>query len=251
MMQRLRDQTSSSDPVMMRAAELLSSMPPLDTSQLRRRVLPSAVGRRAAVVGLRPGLVLAVTLGTVVAAAATMHTWPHVLDRAPGSLSGPPAQAPVSPVSAPSPARGSAFVAPPPADVPTYVVNDVSGAESASGGSEPSHALTKAPVSNAPVRKVAQGDTSAAPDESTLIVRAVRALRRDGDPTRAEAFAAQSLQRFPHGAQVEEAMDLVMESAFARGDVPEAQRAASAYLDRFRSGRFADRAQRILAPPTR
>jgi len=83
-MQRLIDQTSSSDPVTVRAAELLSSMPPLDTSQLRRRVLPSPVGRRAAVIGLRPGLVLAVTLGTVVAAAATMHAWPRALDRTPG-----------------------------------------------------------------------------------------------------------------------------------------------------------------------
>jgi hypothetical protein len=247
MMQRLIDQTSSSDPVTVRAAELLSSMPPLDTSQLRRRVLPSPVGRRAAVIGLRPGLVLAVTLGTVVAAAATMHAWPRAPDHTPGALSGPPTEAPVAPpVSPPSPARGSAFVSPPTTGVP-----DVSGAESAAGGSEPARSPTKAVVSNAPSTKVAPRDTSAVEDESTLIVRAVRALRRDGDPTRAEALAAQSLQRFPHGAQVEEAMDLVMESAFARGDVPEAQRAASAYLDRFRSGRFADRAQRILAPPTR
>jgi hypothetical protein len=88
-------------------------------------------------------------------------------------------------------------------------------------------------------------------DESTLMVRAVRALRRDGDPARAQTLAAQALQRFPHGAQAEEAMALIMEAASARGDTSGAQHAASAYLARFGSGRFADRARRILVSPAK
>jgi hypothetical protein len=83
-------------------------------------------------------------------------------------------------------------------------------------------------------------------DESTLMVSAVRALRREGDPARAQALAQQALQRFPHGAQAEEAMALIMEAASARGDASGAQQAAAAYLARFGSGRFADRARRIL-----
>jgi hypothetical protein len=46
-------------------------------------------------------------------------------------------------------------------------------------------------------------------------------------------------------------MALVMEAASARGDAPDAQRAAASYLDRYPSGRFVDRAQRILASPAK
>jgi hypothetical protein len=83
--------------------------------------------------------------------------------------------------------------------------------------------------------------------ESALLVSAVRALRREGDPARAQALAEESIQRYPHGAQVEEAMALVMEAASMRGDVPGARHAAQRYLETFRSGRFVDRAARILA----
>jgi hypothetical protein len=83
------------------------------------------------------------------------------------------------------------------------------------------------------------------------MVRAVRALRRDGDPKRAQDLAEQALLQFPHGVQVEEAMALVMEAASARGDSAGARRAAQTYIDRFHAGRFADRAQRILSSPER
>jgi hypothetical protein len=101
------------------------------------------------------------------------------------------------------------------------------------------------------VARAPQREIGTVEDESTLIVRAVRALRRDGEPARAQALAEQSLAKFPHGAQVEEAMALVMEAASARGDAPDAQRAAASYLDRYPSGRFVDRAQRILASPAK
>jgi hypothetical protein len=78
------------------------------------------------------------------------------------------------------------------------------------------------------------------------MVSALRALRREGDPARAQSLAEEALQKFPHGAQAEEAMALIMEAASARGDASGAQQAASAYLARFGSGRFADRARRIL-----
>jgi hypothetical protein len=250
MMQRLRDQTSSEDPVTARAAELLSAMPPLDTSKLRPRTLPRAVGRRLAGVRIRSVAAFAVTSVTVAAAAATMHAWP--LSRAASGLWGTATEA-TSPISPPSfetsGSSGTARLVPPPS--PVDVPRDVAPARSAVQGSSPPRATAKTPASSLQVSKAAPREMAVVEDESTLIVRAVRALRREGDPARAQTLAEQALVRFPHGAQVEEAMALVMESASARGDAGGAQRAASAYLDRFRYGRFADRAQRILASPAR
>jgi hypothetical protein len=251
MMERLRDQTSSSDPVTARAAVLLSAMPPLDTSRLRTRVLPPPLGRRLAGVRFRTGLVFAVTLGTAAAAAAALHSWP--LNRAPDASMSVALSAISSPVPSPSSERGSRPNAPPaPAiDVPSHVAGTApgTGSDNSNGTSEqPSRAPAKASLS---VARAPQREIGTVEDESTLIVRAVRALRRDGEPARAQALAEQSLAKFPHGAQVEEAMALVMEAASARGDAPDAQRAAASYLDRYPSGRFVDRAQRILASPAK
>jgi len=301
-MRRLRDQTSSTDPVTARAAELLSAMPPLDTSRLRARTLPRSDRQRGAAARIRPGVAFALTLATVAAAAATLHAWP--LPHAAGGLSGSLREATVSPASSPSSERGAGRIAPaaPAVDVPGNVVatvtGDVAGTVHRDGivspvavesvGLPPTRAPAKAPIANArasmasnalastalasnpqassaqapnaptSIAAVSSAAVTKAPhesgtveDESTLIVRAVRALRREADPVRAQTLAEEALQRFPHGAQVEEAMALVMESASARGDATGAQRAASAYLERFRSGRFADRAQRILASPAR
>ncbi len=245
-MERLRDQTSSPDAVTARAAELLSAMPPLDVGRLRQRPLPDLVPRRAPV-RLRMGMVLALMLGTVVAAAATVRTWPlrHATES--------PAAAP-PPESTTSSSRGvsSPFVVASPSSTTDVTADPVAEiAAAASAGALPGPAMdvpepARGP-SMGPGSKGSQRDTGAVEDESTLMVRAVRALRREGDPARAQALAEQALQRFPHGAQAEEAMALIMEAASARGDASGAQRAASAYLARFRAGRFVDRAQRILA----
>jgi outer membrane PBP1 activator LpoA protein len=138
-----------------------------------------------------------------------------------------------------------------PRAAPKASVSNATASTGPLSNAETSSAVVSSGPTSSPTASKAQRDTGVVDDESTLIVRAVRALRHEGDPARAQALAEQSLARFPHGAQIEEAMALVMESAFARGDAAGAQRAASAYLDRFRSGRFADRAQRILASPAR
>jgi outer membrane protein assembly factor BamD (BamD/ComL family) len=88
-------------------------------------------------------------------------------------------------------------------------------------------------------------------DESALVVDAVRALRRDHDPRRAGSLAQEVLQRYPHGAQVEEAMAIAMEAAFADGDATGARHWAERYLGTFGTGRFADRARQVLAASPR
>jgi hypothetical protein len=83
------------------------------------------------------------------------------------------------------------------------------------------------------------------------MIDAVRALRRDRDPARALALAEFAMDRYPHGAQVEEAMALGMEAAKAAGDGAAARRLAERYLATFRMGHFADRAQQIISAPLR
>jgi hypothetical protein len=246
-MRRLRDQTSSPDRATARAAALLSGMAQLDGDRLTRRPLPAAdVGPHRAAGRFRSALVLTMTLASAGAAAATLHRagWLHV----------PPS--PAAPAATPAAAEGRGPVAPelPPSPAPPVVaeridppvVAPVAPARASVGTrsriSAPSH-----PVSGDTARR-AQG---AGDDESMLIMEGVRALRRDGDPSRSEALAEGALQRYPHGALAEEAMALAMEAASARGDVPASRRAAQRYLDNFRSGRFADRAQRILVSPPR
>jgi hypothetical protein len=258
MMQRLRELSSSPDSATARAAALLSAMRPLDADRLQRRPLPAAdVGLRSAARRVRTGLVLAITLGSVVAAAATLRRGGWIGERALGLPSQPAAPSVVA--RSPSADRGLGAVAEAPAGVP--VTESPSTLPAAGDGVEvgtvrgaaalarphsappwPSHAAWRESVIKEPSRAIGAVD-----DESALIVSAVRALRRDGDPIGAQALAEEALRRYPHGVQVEEAMALVMEAASARGDLPGARRAAQKYQESYRAGRFADRAQRILA----
>ena len=244
-MQRLRDQGSSSDPLTARAAELLSSMPPLDASRLRRRTLPPVEAASRGFAGrLGTTLVLAITLGTVAATAATIHRvgWPSGLFR-----SAQPPTATPQPVVAPPPAVRARPAPGPlaPAQPPTE------HAVTREGDKIESPVTARPLIAPLPLRAAPSVATRAAAptpteDESALIVGAVRALRRDGDPVRAQSLAEEALRRYPNGMQVEEAMALAMEAAAARGDGAGSRRAAQRYLDSFRGGRFADRAQRIL-----
>jgi hypothetical protein len=259
MMQRLREQTSSTDVVTARAAALLSAMPPLDANRLRPRTPPGPVRRHVAGTWTRPGVVLAVTLGTVAATAATLKTWPFRGIHE-GSSEG------ASAVSAALSERGSGPAAPATLKTQEQATRKTVEEVAVTGTAAISPPVPALPVSPplpaTPVRALrplprasaqttSERDLAVVEDESTLIVRAVRALRRDGDPALAQDLAEQALLRFPRGAQVEEATALVMEAAAARGNAAAARRAAQTYLDRFPSGRFADRAQRILSSPGR
>jgi outer membrane protein assembly factor BamD (BamD/ComL family) len=83
--------------------------------------------------------------------------------------------------------------------------------------------------------------------EASLVLQAVRALRRDGDPARANALAEEALRRYPHGAQAEEALVVLLKAAEARGDKPAAQRLARTYLATHPAGRFTDLAKRLAS----
>ena len=245
-MERLRDQADSSDPATARAARLLASMSPLDANRLRVWATPpgllAAQRRMAPVARLRAAALGVVTFASLAAAAATAQHqgWFAMLGGHPGARNDPPTATVEMKTSAPTPAVAPATQPLAPSlEVAESVVAPVTRSND-----PPSHAGPEAGRRSGEARAPRAGNAQA---ESVLMVEAVRALRRDGDPARAQALADEVLRRFPHGAQAEEAMILSMDASTARGDDGAARRAAARYLERFPSGRFADRARHVVA----
>jgi hypothetical protein len=247
-MKRIREQTSSPDPVMARAASLLAAVRPLDPTRIRRGLPPVATAPRPRTMQVRVAFVLAVTLASAVAGAARLHRtgWLRLFwaSGAGPSPAFPPAPAALAPVvrapalhaAAPSPTLG-------PAEAPP----DAGAVASPSAAhATPSTALRASSRDARDARPPV-----AVAEESALVVDAVRALRRDHDPKRAGSLAQEALQRYPQGAQVEEAMAVAMEAAAADGDSAAARRWAERYLGTFGTGRFADRARQLLAASPR
>jgi hypothetical protein len=83
-------------------------------------------------------------------------------------------------------------------------------------------------------------------EDPTQVAEAVRALRKQGDPARAQALLDQYLKSNPRGALSEDALALSIEAAVARKD-PRAADYARRYLARYPNGRFRAQAERALA----
>ena len=80
-------------------------------------------------------------------------------------------------------------------------------------------------------------------DDPSLVMRGMRALRREGDPARARALAGRYLQSYPNGSVAEEALALAIEAALARGDA-DVVALARRYLQLYPGGPFLDLALR-------
>jgi outer membrane protein assembly factor BamD (BamD/ComL family) len=83
-------------------------------------------------------------------------------------------------------------------------------------------------------------------EDPSQVAEAVRALRKQGDPVRAQALLDQYLRQNPRGALSEDALALSIEAAAARKD-PRAAEHARRYLARYPNGRFRALAERVLA----
>jgi hypothetical protein len=83
-------------------------------------------------------------------------------------------------------------------------------------------------------------------EDPSQVAEAVRALRKQGDPVRAQALLDQYLRQNPRGALSEDALALSIEAAAARKD-PRAADHARRYLARYPNGRFRGLAERVLA----
>jgi hypothetical protein len=79
---------------------------------------------------------------------------------------------------------------------------------------------------------------AAPPEEATLVLAGLRALRRHHDPVQAGVLLARYLNRFPQGVLVQEALAISIEAGQARGDRQAAAQLAGQYLERFPAGRF-------------
>jgi hypothetical protein len=90
-----------------------------------------------------------------------------------------------------------------------------------------------------------QGSANAKSDDPTRVVEALRALRKQGDPARAQALLRDYMKANPHGALSEEALVLTVEAAHARKD-PRAKHHARRYLAQYPRGRHRALAQRVL-----
>jgi hypothetical protein len=83
-------------------------------------------------------------------------------------------------------------------------------------------------------------------EDPSQVAEAVRALRKQGDPARAQALLDQYLRQNPRGALAEDALALSIEAAAARKD-PRAADHARRYLARYPNGRFRGLAERVLS----
>lgn len=83
-------------------------------------------------------------------------------------------------------------------------------------------------------------------EDPTRVAEALRALRKEGDPDRAQSLLSKYMKDNPRGALSEEALALSIEAAHARKD-PAAKTYARRYLSRYPAGRHRHLAQRVLS----
>ena len=83
------------------------------------------------------------------------------------------------------------------------------------------------------------------PDESQLLLNAMRALRIDQDAARARTLLVAYLARHPNGELAEEALVMLVEAAVAHGD-RDAARLADRYSALYPNGQFAAQVRRTV-----
>jgi len=107
----------------------------------------------------------------------------------------------------------------------------------------PDFAPNAAPSPPAPRAAVAT-ETPKGEDPAT-VVQAIRALRKEHDPARAESLLQEYLRSHPRGALTEDALALLIETAAARHDPIAAERAAR-YLRLYPNGRYRAAAEHAI-----
>jgi hypothetical protein len=87
---------------------------------------------------------------------------------------------------------------------------------------------------------------SATPEESEILLAAMRALRAERNPERARTLLSQYLAHHAKGALAEEALVMLVEAAAAHGD-GDAHTLAARYFELFPKGGFGDKVRSSLA----
>jgi hypothetical protein len=213
-MKRLVDEA---DPSFGALSDLVRAAEPHQYGPFSKRLVQSRLarafegGRRR--MPMRPALLGACAVLIAASAAAAGYQW-----LAPSEERLAPPVAPVVPTRVEAAAKAS----PRPAAMP-----------------EPAPAIEK-PSEPARAAKPLAGE------DPTQVAEAVRALRKQGDPARAQQLLDRYLKSNPRGALAEDALALSIEAAAARKD-PRAAEYARRYLARYPNGRFRAVAERALA----
>lgn len=252
-MKRLLEHSDSSRPVERRLVELIRAAEPHRQNPFqKRRILVSILKKRPPAqrrtsLMVRVATTALVLLGTTGVAAAALGggSW---LVSADSELGPRTTTVKLEPIVERSSARvRRATLAPAPLQEPERRVDEAPEVEPQPAAPEqparPEVGLrnrSKPPPSAEPRLK-----PRGAAEDPTKVVEAIRALRSERDPARAEALLSQHLERYPDGALSEDALALSIEAAAARKD-PRAVQYARRYLARYPEGRFRKLAERVL-----
>jgi outer membrane biosynthesis protein TonB len=213
-------------PAFSRLTELVSCAEREAPSPFAKRAVEARIARALESGAGRPRSRAVLIGASVLAFAATAAAAGYSLLDEPREPLAPPPSAPAVSIAAPTP--------PPPAPP---------------AQPEPSVTEPEAP-SAAPQSSVAPGkrvvEKPLAGEDPTRVAEAVKALRKQGDPARAQQLLSQYLRENPRGALAEDALALSIEAAAARKD-PRAADYARRYLARYPNGRFRAVAERALS----
>lgn len=239
-MKPLRETSKFASDAERRVAELLATLDPYKPSPVRKQSLSvklAATHQQPGLRLLRPIAGVALLFaGTAAAATLGQRFWTEPLEHVEQAPPEIPSARSVAPSGKPGQATRSAPTTLPPAH-----------AESASSPLAPAPAPAKR-TNPAPQRPASptQKRLARASEDPRPVADALRALRKEQDPVRAQALLNEYMQASPQGALSEEALALSIEAAHARKD-PAAKGYARRYLARYPAGRHRRLAERVLA----
>ena len=255
-LRELRDDVGPGDP----AADLVSALPktePVGSNSKARVWTKIHAPRRARIpLSLRLAAAAILLMASAAVAGNRMHwfgAFSSIVSGA-GSESGAgaaaptvaiPKKLPLPPVSRLDPREGaeaipSADPTPEPVRVPATPVRVSAPVAPMAGVSVAARPIEPAPPAAAPV----SAEPARSLDEAELVLDGLRALRKEGNPTRARTLFSQYLAKHPNGALAEDAMGYQMEAADRAGS-PDAATLGRVYLSSHPSGRYVGLARRL------
>jgi len=236
-MKRLRDMDAGS-PLERKAQQLLASVEPVSDTPERMARIRRKLDEPRGLLGRMPALALAALIGLFGASAfAAVRVFVEVRSEGGAAEQGPRvATTRSAPQGAPS-AREEARDALAP-------INSVAGRnEAVDVAPEPARKPARARAKGREPRPSSTAEEAA--HDSELVHRAVKALRRDGNPRLAARLLDEDRVRNPSGPLAEEALSLRIEAAIELGE-PRARSLAQQYVARYPDGRYLAIARRAL-----
>lgn len=225
-MRRLVQGRETIDPAERRLVALVRATEKTSVNPFRKRAILHRLergGRRTPLLrSWASGVAGVLLVGT--ATAGTVSWWRDRQPEQPAPVVSTPVSSasPVTPPISLKPVQRSAEIEPAPEPVPPPV---------------------RVPASRA--NATGQARAKSAGEDPTLVMQAIRALRSEHDPVRAEELLQSYLRANPRGALAEEALALQIEAARARQDVVAVERAAR-YLRLYPQGVYRKAAENAL-----